>query len=59
LLRWENRFILDKILNSAIDASIIGDSLSLEQFLKCAGTLKCGTYEQKVKLLLDVRSQNN
>ncbi|TNV82910.1 hypothetical protein FGO68_gene17058 [Halteria grandinella] len=53
-LRYENHFIIDKIFNSAMNASVTGHSLEMNQFLKCAGALKCGSFEQKVQILLDV-----
>jgi len=54
LLRFETRKVLDKIFNSSIDATMLGSSLDLNQFMKCAGVLKCGSFEQKVNILLDV-----
>lgn len=54
LLRFETRKVLDKIFNSSIDTTMLASSLDLNQFMKCAGVLKCGSFEQKVNILLDV-----
>lgn len=53
-LRYENHFILDKIFNSSMNASYITDKLLIDQFLKSAGVLKCGSFEEKVNVLMDV-----
>lgn len=52
--RYENRFILERIFNAALASSVSEDSMQLRQFLKCAGTLRCSSFEEKVKMLLDV-----
>ena len=59
LLRFETRKVLDKIFNSSIDATMLASSLDLNQFMKCAGVLKCGSFEQKVNILLDVSDVYN
>jgi hypothetical protein len=43
-LRYENQFIIDKIFNSSMNASYVTDKLSIDQFLKSAGVLKCGSF---------------
>ena len=37
-----------------MNASYVTDKLSIDQFLKSAGVLKCGSFEEKVRVLLDV-----
>ena len=53
-LRYENREIISKIFNSSIKAPSQEGTFNLDQYLKCAGILKSGTYEQKVGVLIDV-----
>lgn len=52
-LQFENKFIIDKIFKTTGNPE--KDKLNLPQFLKSAGILKNGTFDQKLQLIMDVR----
>lgn len=53
-LRYESQFLVSTILNSSIASTSPETTMTMEQFLKCTRTLKCGTYEEKVRVLCEV-----